>query len=195
MWNFFNGTIRKCSSRAFQWMVMSVGFDNLNVFGNLFVLSCNRSFQKPQYQNREITAWKSEFTNQVNLQKQRDLNCFSKFISIINSHFHTVNYLDHGNEKINEIKTIHRVWRITHVFSLGYQTGNFCPDIIFSGKEFSQQFSKGCCFVCVYRMTFPKPKSLLPRGGSGANCQDIVNVLMTRKTIVTPEVTARFCLI
>jgi hypothetical protein len=24
-----NGTIRKCSSRAFQWMVMSVGFDNL----------------------------------------------------------------------------------------------------------------------------------------------------------------------
>jgi hypothetical protein len=24
-----NGTIRKCSSRAFQWMVMSVGFGNL----------------------------------------------------------------------------------------------------------------------------------------------------------------------
>jgi hypothetical protein len=28
-----NCTIRKCSSRAFQWMVMSVGFDNLILFG------------------------------------------------------------------------------------------------------------------------------------------------------------------
>jgi hypothetical protein len=29
-----NGTMRKCSSRAFQWMVMSVGFDNnLKFFG------------------------------------------------------------------------------------------------------------------------------------------------------------------
>jgi hypothetical protein len=28
-----NGTIRKCSSRAFQWMVMSVRFDNLDLFG------------------------------------------------------------------------------------------------------------------------------------------------------------------
>jgi hypothetical protein len=27
-----NGTIRKCSSKAFQWMVMSVGFDNLEFF-------------------------------------------------------------------------------------------------------------------------------------------------------------------
>jgi hypothetical protein len=28
-----NGTIRKCSSRAFQWMVMSVSFDNRKSFG------------------------------------------------------------------------------------------------------------------------------------------------------------------
>jgi hypothetical protein len=28
-----NGTIRKCSSSAFQWMVISLGFDNLNFLG------------------------------------------------------------------------------------------------------------------------------------------------------------------
>jgi hypothetical protein len=31
------GTIRKCSSRAFRWMVMSVGFDNLNFLCNFCV--------------------------------------------------------------------------------------------------------------------------------------------------------------
>jgi hypothetical protein len=34
-----NGTIGKCSSRAFQWMVMSVGSDNLKFGGNFCVLT------------------------------------------------------------------------------------------------------------------------------------------------------------
>jgi hypothetical protein len=33
-----NGTIRKCSSRAFQWMVMSLCFDNLKFFGQFLWL-------------------------------------------------------------------------------------------------------------------------------------------------------------
>jgi hypothetical protein len=34
-----NGIIRKCSSRAFQWMVMSVRFDNLKFFGQFLWLA------------------------------------------------------------------------------------------------------------------------------------------------------------
>jgi hypothetical protein len=39
-----NCTIRKCSSRAFQWMVMLVCFDNLKYFDNFCVTAlCDRS--------------------------------------------------------------------------------------------------------------------------------------------------------
>jgi hypothetical protein len=41
-----NGTIRKCSSRTFQWMVMSVGFKNhKNMCLTLFGRNCHQSLE------------------------------------------------------------------------------------------------------------------------------------------------------
>jgi hypothetical protein len=49
-----NGTIRKCSSRAFQWMVMSVCFDNLKFLGGNF---CGPRLVTEVTISKELILW------------------------------------------------------------------------------------------------------------------------------------------
>jgi hypothetical protein len=54
-----NGAIRKCFSRAFQWMVMSVGFDNLKYFGQFLCPALGDRSHHQSLKPMPCDAWKA----------------------------------------------------------------------------------------------------------------------------------------